>query len=57
MIDEAQERLTCFRKKKLHDPLPWNDRKWTDTCDALAKLAERVPEISDEIASSPVADY
>jgi beta-N-acetylhexosaminidase len=57
MIDEAKERLARFRQKKLHDPLPWNDREWSETCDALAQLAERVPEISDQIASSPVADY
>lgn len=56
MIDEAHERLHRFRKK-LHGPLTWSDKRWAEACDAIAKLAERVPEISEQVASSPVADY
>jgi beta-N-acetylhexosaminidase len=57
MIDEAKERVDRFRRKKLHPPVKWSDAKWNQTCEAIAELAARVPEISDQIASSPVADY
>ncbi len=57
MIDEAKARVDRFRRKKLHEPLKWSDAKWNQTCEAIAELAARVPEISDQIASSPVADY
>lgn len=57
MIDEAKQRIDRFRKKKLHDPLKWSVAKWDDTCNAIAKLAEAVPEISTPQAGSPVADY
>lgn len=57
MVDEAKERVDRFRRKKLHGPLVWTDRKWNETCAAIAKLAEGVPEIPDQVASSPVAEY
>ncbi len=57
MLDEAKERVDRFRRKKLHDPLPWTERRWNETCAAIAKLAEGVPEIPDQIAASPVAEY
>lgn len=57
MVDEAKERVDRFRRKKLHSPLTWSDKKWEETCAAITALAERVPEISEQMASSPVADY
>jgi beta-N-acetylhexosaminidase len=57
MIDEARERVGRFRRKKLHGPLKWSDAKWEKTCADLARLAAEVPEISDSLPNSPVADY
>ena len=56
MTEEARDRVERFRRK-LHAPLVWSERKWQETCDALAKLAAEVPEIETHQASSPVADY
>lgn len=54
---EALERVERFREKKLHPPLVWSEKKWSDTCAALGKLAEEIPETSGPRSNSPVADY
>ena len=56
MTREARDRVERFRRK-LYSPLGWSDKKWTETCDKLAKLAAEVPEIGTNGASSPVGDY
>ncbi len=56
MVDEAHDRVTRFRRK-LQGPLTWSDQQWQSTCDALAKLAEAVPEPTMNGTNSPVADY
>ena len=35
---EARERVGEFRWKTLHQPRAWSERRWSDTCDALARL-------------------
>ena len=57
VIDEARERVERFRRKKLSPPLLWSDKKWDDTCAALATLAGEFPESEDSGPASPVADY
>jgi beta-N-acetylhexosaminidase len=57
MIDEAKERVDRFRRKKLHEPAPWSAKKWNETCAAITALSERVPEIPEQTATSPVAEY
>ncbi len=37
--EEARDRVDRFRRKKLHGPLVWSEKKWTDTCTALAALS------------------
>lgn len=37
--DEAMQRVEKFRRKKLHGPLLWSEKKWSTTCDALTALA------------------
>jgi len=44
LTNEARERVEHFRYKTLHPPLAWSDKKWNDTCAALAKLADEFPE-------------
>ncbi len=56
MTEEAHERLEKFRRK-LHSPPAWSDRRWTQTCASLARLAAEVPELDSLQASSPVVDY
>ena len=43
LTHEARERVERFRCKTLQPPLAWSDKKWNDTCAALAKLAEEFP--------------
>jgi beta-N-acetylhexosaminidase len=57
MVDEARARVDRLRKKKLHHPLKWSERKWEETVAALEKLAAETPEIGDVGSSSPVAKY
>lgn len=54
-IDEALARVAKLRKK-LHGPLTWSEKKWTETCDAIAKLTATVPA-GNQVSGSPVADY
>jgi beta-N-acetylhexosaminidase len=54
---EARERVERFRHKTLHPPPVWSDKKWSETCAALAKLTADFPEQSDDRSNSPVADY
>jgi beta-N-acetylhexosaminidase len=57
MTEEARDRVERFRRKKLHPPLAWSDKKWESACEALAKLASGFPEESGESqANSPVLD-
>jgi beta-N-acetylhexosaminidase len=37
--EDARDRVDRFRRKKLHGPLVWSEKKWTDTCTALAALS------------------
>lgn len=39
VTEEARDRVDRFRRKKLHGPLVWSEKKWADTCTALAGLA------------------
>jgi beta-N-acetylhexosaminidase len=56
-LEEAQLRVSRFRKK-LQPPAPWCDKKWTETCDSLARLRAEVPEhATSDIPNSPVANY
>lgn len=55
LIEEALSRVAKLRKK-LHEPLNWSNKKWTETCDAITKLAATVPT-GENISGSPVADY
>jgi len=57
MTEEARDRIEGFRRKKLHEPLVWSDRKWQETTAALAKLAAGFPEDPGLAAGSPVATY
>jgi beta-N-acetylhexosaminidase len=57
MTEEAHERVDSFRRKKLQDPLKWSDKKWEETCQALATLAAEFDETGQVPGSSPVADY
>lgn len=57
VTEEARERIERFRRKRLHAPLTWSDRKWTDTCAALASLAAEFPDEAETPANSPVEDY
>ncbi len=57
MREEARDRVERFRRKKLHAPLVWSDRKWQETCDHLAKLATEVSEPVMDGGNSPVAGY
>lgn len=56
MTREARDRVERFRRK-LHSPLVWSDKKWTETCENLAKLAAEIPDIQSTGENSPVADY
>lgn len=56
ILDDAHKRIARFRRK-LREPLPWSEKKWTQTCEALAKLADSVPESDAPVENSPVADY
>ena len=56
MRDDARERIDHFRRKKIHSPLTWSEKKWSDTCSALATLAAEFPE-TIMTSQSPVADY
>ena len=38
LTHEARERVERFRYKSLHPPIAWSDKKWNDTCAALAAL-------------------
>lgn len=38
LTSEARERVERFRYKMLQPPPPWSEKKWNDTCVALAKL-------------------
>lgn len=57
MTEEAHDRIERFRRKKLHPPLKWSDKKWEETCAGLAKLAEEFPDEPDHQIASPVAGY
>jgi len=58
LTNEARERVERFRCKTIHPPIAWSDKKWNDTCAALAKLAEEVPEPTKDRESpdSPAHD-
>jgi len=56
VTDEARERVEKFRRK-LPVAVAWSEKKWLETCAALAKLAREVPEIETAHATGPVADY
>jgi beta-N-acetylhexosaminidase len=49
MTEEARDRVERFRRKKLHPPVTWSDRKWQAACEAMAKLAGGFPADSGEI--------
>lgn len=53
MTGEARDRVERFRRK-LHSPLVWSGKKWTETCDNLAMLASEIPDIQYSGESSPV---
>jgi beta-N-acetylhexosaminidase len=53
---DAQNRVEKFRRK-IKPPMPWSEKRWTETTLALAKLAAEVPEIGSGDSSSPVAAY
>jgi beta-N-acetylhexosaminidase len=53
---EARERVERFRYKTLHPPPAWSDKKWNDTCAAIAKLAAEFPEQTGTMTNSPGAD-
>ncbi|MBC8126070.1 MAG: glycosyl hydrolase [Gloeobacteraceae cyanobacterium ES-bin-144] len=57
ITEEARERVERFRRKKLHRPLPWSEKKWGDTCASLTTLSAEFPEESNIVSNSPVADY
>ena len=57
MTEEAHNRIERFRRKKLHGPLAWSDRKWEETTAALARLAAEFAEDPGPAAGSPVAAY
>ncbi len=58
MTEEARERIDRFRRKKLHPPIQWSEKKWGIACSALATLAGEFPDDSGEsAANSPVVDY
>ncbi len=54
--DEALQRVEKFRRKKLHPPLVWSEKKWASTCEALAGLAAEFPEVPADSSASPAAD-
>jgi len=54
---EARERVERFRYKTLHPPPAWSDKKWTDTCAAIARLAAGFAGETAPRPDSPVADY
>jgi beta-N-acetylhexosaminidase len=57
MTEEARDRVERFRRKNLHPPLAWSDKKWESACEALAKLASGFPEDSGESqANRPALD-
>jgi beta-N-acetylhexosaminidase len=43
MTEEARDRVERFRRKKLHPPVTWSDKKWQAACEALAKLSGGFP--------------
>jgi len=53
---EARERVERFRYKTLHPPPAWSDKKWNDTCAALAKLAAGFGEEAATWTNRPAAD-
>ncbi|BCU77476.1 beta-N-acetylhexosaminidase [Luteolibacter sp. LG18] len=55
VIDESLKRVTKLRKKMVA-PITWSEKKWQETCDAIAKLAATVPAAATQ-SGSPVADY
>jgi beta-N-acetylhexosaminidase len=54
---EARERVERVRYKTLHPPPAWSDKKWHDTCAALAKLAAGFAAETTPLSSSPVTGY
>lgn len=54
--DESRKRLARLRKKLDH-PLPWSENAFQKACDAIAKLAEEIPEAEESTEISPVAKY
>jgi beta-N-acetylhexosaminidase len=58
MRDDARGRIDRFRRKKLHPPLQWSEKKWADTLHSLTTLAAEFPESANPgPTQSPVADY
>ncbi len=57
LLDDSYLRIEKFRRRNLRGPLPWSATKWEITCDALAKLADAVPEPAASEESSPVVGY
>jgi hypothetical protein len=57
MTEEARDRIERFRRKKLHEPLKWSDKQWSETCAGLAKLAAEFPDEPGHQTASPVAKY
>lgn len=55
-LQDAWRRVERLRGK-LRDPLAWSEGKWRETTEALTKLAAEVPEIPEDGAESPVANY
>jgi beta-N-acetylhexosaminidase len=53
----ARERVEGFRLKTIHPPPPWSEKKWSDTCASLAKLASGFAAESERKSNSPVGDY
>jgi beta-N-acetylhexosaminidase len=58
-IEEAAARIARL-KKKFSAPPTWSDKKWTETCEAITKLAAGVPAVQKDTtgtSESPVARY
>jgi beta-N-acetylhexosaminidase len=56
LIDDAHERVNRLREK-LDSPVALTESMWRKTTEALAKLADEVPETGAEDVVSPVATY
>ncbi len=57
MTEDARDRVERFRRKTLHAPLVWSEKKWLKTYENLTRLATEIPEIEPGNLNSPVAGY